>query len=1299
MTTPIRVLILEDQAADAELILNALRQAGFNPDWQRVTTEPDFLAALDSKTDLVLADWTLPQFSGLRALQLRNECGLDTPFIIVSDSIDDEAVVEAMRHGASDYLLKDRLARLGQAIKRAMDDRQLRSERRKAEADVARLNRLYLTISQINETIVHAQDRDSMFAEICRVAIEHGKFRMAWIGLVDLANGYVRPITHAGEEQGYLANLTIAIDDPKLGGGPTGSAIREGRCIICQDIANDPRMAPWRETALERGFRSSAAVPIRQKNSPIGALTVYASEPHAFCEEDRELLNKIGLDISFAIDSMDSIIERKRAEAALRDSERRFSTIFQASPVGIFFSRVSDGKLLETNQAFLDLIGYSREEVIDRSSLELNTWVAPEESSQNGKGLTRDEKVSNSEIKIRKNSGQISDSLVSSELIDLGGEQYRLSMVTDITDRKRSERLLQTHNDDLLLMNALNKAVNRGENVDKIMEVFTTEIEGMFPDCRGAAIYLLDSNASYLEMRSLTISTTTIEKIEKLIGRPISKIKFPIPESDIWKKILSTENGTLVSDPKSIREWINRFAGFEILPVVLRDAIQRLMPQIYQLLGIHSVILVPLYSKARVFGLLGVASERLLIEEDLKRIQNISNQVAEVILHRQAEEKLHLQGAALEASANTIVITDNTGLIVWANPAFAQLTGFDPKEAVGRNPGELIKSGEQDQEFYKSMWQTILSGKVWHGELVNRRKDGSLYPEEMTITPVYGQTGKIINFIAVKRDVSERKQAEEVLARQTQELRERNEELARLYRASGSLLSGASSSLQELAETIVGIIQREFGQANCSLLLVQRDSNQLQRLAAIGPYTEQVMSKTLTLDGPGLVPQAIRSGQTVNVGDVHTVQGYLPNWESAMSEMAVPLKIGNDVIGVIDTQSALPNAFNKQDEGLMTIFAERAALALEHSRLYEQTEGRVQQLAALRTVDMAISSSFDIHLTLDILLDQVRAQLGVHAADILGYNQVTQTFWFSCGQGFRTHALQHTHLRLGEGYAGKAAMERRLLKVPDLHAEPSGFGKSPLLVGENFISYAGIPLVAKGQIKGVLEVFHREPLDLTADQQSFLEILAGQAGIAMDNAELYEHQQRSIADLTIAYNDTLEGWASALELRDKETEGHTRRVTDLTIRLARALGVSEADQVQIYRGALLHDIGKIGVPDAVVLKPGPLTEAEWELMRRHPQYAYNMLSPIGYLSEALNIPYCHHEKWDGTGYPRGLKGEEIPLAARLFSVVDVWDALTSDRPYRQAWTHEKAKLYIQEQAGTQFEPKIVEAFLRELLAQ
>jgi HD-GYP domain-containing protein (c-di-GMP phosphodiesterase class II) len=435
----------------------------------------------------------------------------------------------------------------------------------------------------------------------------------------------------------------------------------------------------------------------------------------------------------------------------------------------------------------------------------------------------------------------------------------------------------------------------------------------------------------------------------------------------------------------------------------------------------------------------------------------------------------------------------------------------------------------------------------------------------------------------------------------------------------------------------------------------------------------------------------------VNVGDVHSATDYVQDWDLAQSELAIPLKIGSEVIGVIDVQSAQPDAFSPNDVRLMTIFAERAALALEHSRMYEQTKSRVQQLAALRTIDMAISSSFDLKLTLGILLNQLTAQLGVHAADVLVFNPVTQTFGYSNGHGFRTHALQHTRLRLGEGLAGKAALERRVLKVPDLRAEPSGFGKSPLILGENFVAYVGVPLIVKGQVKGVLEVFQREPLDFNSEEQAFLEILAGQAAIAIDIAELFDNLQSSVADLKNAYDSTLEGWASALELRDKETEGHTRRVTDLTIQLAQALGVKENELVQIYRGALLHDIGKIGVPDSIVLKPGPLTEEEWDIMRKHPIYAYDMLLPISYLHDALNIPYCHHEKWDGTGYPRGLKGEEIPLAARIFSVVDAWDALTSDRPYRKTWSHEKAKEYIYEQAGKQFDPRVVEIFLGEVV--
>ena len=182
--------------------------------------------------------------------------------------------------------------------------------------------------------------------------------------------------------------------------------------------------------------------------------------------------------------------------------------------------------------------------------------------------------------------------------------------------------------------------------------------------------------------------------------------------------------------------------------------------------------------------------------------------------------------------------------------------------------------------------------------------------------------------------------------------------------------------------------------------------------------------------------------------------------------------------------------------------------------------------------------------------------------------------------------------------------------------------------------------------------------------------------------------------LLSAYDATIEGWSHALDLRDKETEGHTLRVTELSEKLGRIMGISEEELVFMRRGALLHDIGKLGVPDSILLKPDKLTDAEWEIMHQHPKNAYDMIEPIEYLRPALDIPYSHHEKWDGGGYPRGLKGENIPIVARIFAVVDVWDALTSDRPYRPAWDKQKARQYIKEQTGKHFDPNVVEHFLR-----
>ena len=287
-------------------------------------------------------------------------------------------------------------------------------------------------------------------------------------------------------------------------------------------------------------------------------------------------------------------------------------------------------------------------------------------------------------------------------------------------------------------------------------------------------------------------------------------------------------------------------------------------------------------------------------------------------------------------------------------------------------------------------------------------------------------------------------------------------------------------------------------------------------------------------------------------------------------------------------------------------------------------------------------------------------------------------------------------LSVTEGIAGRVARERKIINIPDLNAPHNVFTRAALLKGEGFAAYHAAPLISEGQVIGVLEVFHRAPLDADRDWQAFFQGLAEQTAIAIDSATLFTNLERSNADLKLAYDATIVGWSHALDLRDKETQGHTQRVTQGTIQLARAYGLGEDAIVHIRRGALLHDMGKMGVPDNIIRKPGPLTEEEWVSMRKHPLYAYDMLAPIAYLRLALDIPYCHHEKWDGSGYPRQLRGEQIPLPARIFAVVDVWDALTSERPYRKAWTEGDARMYIHDQAGIHFDPEVVSIFLRQI---
>jgi HD-GYP domain-containing protein (c-di-GMP phosphodiesterase class II) len=262
----------------------------------------------------------------------------------------------------------------------------------------------------------------------------------------------------------------------------------------------------------------------------------------------------------------------------------------------------------------------------------------------------------------------------------------------------------------------------------------------------------------------------------------------------------------------------------------------------------------------------------------------------------------------------------------------------------------------------------------------------------------------------------------------------------------------------------------------------------------------------------------------------------------------------------------------------------------------------------------------------------------------------------------------------------------------------------------NFAIYKPLPVFAPLRITliyvlvGLFWIYFSDHVLLLFSQDinglSFLQSIKGAAYVIVTAVLLYVLIHRDFSELNRSrmalqesYDATLEGWVRALDLRDKETEGHAQRVTALCLRVAESMDVCAEDLEHMQRGALLHDIGKIGVSDNILLKPGELTPEEWQVIRKHPVYAYEFLSPVAYLRPALDIPYCHHEKWDGSGYPRGLHGEQIPLAARIFAVVDVWDALRSDRPYRQAWSVSEAIAYLQSQAGAHFDPRVVQHFL------
>ncbi len=450
MERQLRVLLLEDQSADAELIAAELRRHGFALEWDRVDTEDAFLAALDDPPDLILSDYNLPSWDGLRALQALKARGLDIPFILVTGAVGEEVATTCMREGAADYLLKDRLGRVGKAVEQALERHSLREQRRTAVERIRFLNRLLDTIREVNRLIARERDRERLLAETCRVVVEHGRFRMAWIGEVDRASGRIEPVAAAGEDASYLKEVAIRHDGGRESAGPCGRSVREGQTAVSDDIATDTSFGPWREAALERGFRSSISLPLRVDDEIEAVLAVYSSEPRAFEGEIVDLLEELAADLGFAMGAITMREEHERAAAALADSEKRYRLLADNAN-DVIWQTDMDGRFTYLSPAWEALTGRSVAESLGKSSAGMLTSKSLERIQVAVEKLlaqptdTRG-RTALVDLEHLRSDGSIVDVEVrAGVLVDEWGQPVTIQGITrDISGRKRAEERFRT---------------------------------------------------------------------------------------------------------------------------------------------------------------------------------------------------------------------------------------------------------------------------------------------------------------------------------------------------------------------------------------------------------------------------------------------------------------------------------------------------------------------------------------------------------------------------------------------------------------------------------------------------------------------------------------------------------------------------------------------------------------------------------------------------------------------------------------------------------------------------------------
>lgn len=701
--------------------------------------------------------------------------------------------------------------------------------------------------------------------------------------------------------------------------------------------------------------------------------------------------------------------------------------------------------------------------------------------------------------------------------------------------------------------------------------------------------------------------------------------------------------------------------------------------------GILSYVCVPLQVGDSWWGYIGIDDclrERIWSATEVEALRTAANVLGAAIQRQLVETGLisseeRFSKAFHASPIATCITTFSDGHFVDANDAYLRLSEWDRDELMRRPAMDLgiYPSVEDRNQFL----ERLTHGQILKGQDYKFRTATGETRDTLTFYELI-QLGGETCILSMYHDISDKKHAEE-------EVKRRADEFAGLYETSRAL-----SMHHDLDEILYAILHRAsalLNAPNCAITLYNETLDDLVIAATIGPDLPVGTHRPLRDGMVGCVAQTL---QPLIVNDYQSWEGRSPLYDGLpyCAVMGVPMLYQGKLIGVLDVAEIHPatRKFNEADLNLLSLFAGQAAAAIFNARLFEAERYRRLQADTLREATAALTVSLDLSVTLELILDLMAKFAPYDSASIFlmrdGQLEIT------AARGLpEEHHFIGKRIPLTPKWKELVSTSRHLI-LANAQEEP-GFEK--WAGTETIRGWMAIPLIAHNTTIGFLDYDSRSIGIYSEDQAGHIQTFANEAAVAIENARLVEDLRLSNLELMFSYDSTLEGWGRALEMRDKETHGHTLRVTKLTLALAKYMNIPEESLIHIRRGVLLHDIGKIAIPDRILKKTGPLTESDWNKMRMHPKFAFDLIQPISYLRPAIDIPYCHHECWDGKGYPRGLKGEEIPLAARIFSVVDVWDALRYDRSYRKAWPREQTIQHLRNEAGKRFDPNVVEAFL------